>query len=186
MQRRLFLGISLAPIAALALTPRRAAAFGMGDLYSLMDAAQNNDFDGVVRNLQRGDSVDAEGDDNRTALSFAAGNGNLQIADVLLAHGADPDHRDRFGNTALHWAATDGHAEMIRRLIEAKATLDAQNKQGITALMLAIGNNRTGAVRVLIEAGANTAIQDFTGHDAVAWAVGKNSILALLKQAGTH
>jgi uncharacterized protein len=185
MQRRLFLG--LAPIvAAFLVPPRRAAAFGMGDFYSLPDAAAQNDFDGVVQNLQRGDAPDTEGDDNRTALSYAAFNGNMQIADLLLTHGANPDHRDRFGNTALHWAAAAGHADMVHRLIEAKAAINPQNKQGITPMMLAIGNNRPGVVRSLIASGADPSIQDYTGHNAAAWAVGKNAMLDLLKQAATH
>jgi len=187
MNRRTFLGRtgSLLVLAA-ALSPMAANAVGIADMYILPRAAENNDMDGVQQILLRGDVVDTEGEDNRAALSFAAGNGNMAMLNLLLEHFANPDHRDRLGNTAMHWAAANGHSDVIKRLIQAKGSIDLQNRSGITPLMLAIGGNRRDAVRVLVEAGANLKIQDFTGHDAVSWAQGKSAILALLKQASAH
>ena len=184
MHRRDFLGGGgrLLILTVACAWPAAARAAGIADMYILPRAAENNDLDGVQQILIRGDVVDTEGQDDRAALSFAAANGNMAIANILLAHFANPDHRDRFGNTALHWAAANGHAEMIKRLLAAKASIDLQNKSGGTPLMLAIGSNRREAVRTLVQAGANLKIQDFTGHDALSWAQGKPAIMALLKQ----
>lgn len=170
--------VALATVAA----PARAQD-DVSILLVLPRAAANNDFRAVVTLLSRGQSVDTEGEDRRTALSFAASNGNLQIADFLLQHGANVDHRDRFGETALHWAALNGHVAMVRRLIQAKATIDEQNQNGTTPLMLAIGANRIGVVRALIKGGADPTVNDYTGHNAFDWARGKPQILAILKQA---
>ena len=154
-------------------------------LLILPRAAERNDFDSVVSVMQRGDYVDTEGEDRRTALSFAAANGNMQIVDFLLGHQAGVDRRDRFGNTALHWAAMNGHADMIKRLLAAGAAIDRQNGEGTTPLMYAITNNRTLAVRALVDAGADVHIQDYTGHDALSWAQGKPTILPIV-QRGAH
>jgi len=146
-------------------------------------AAQRDDFDSVVGILQRGDFIDTEGEDRRTALSFAAANDNMKIVDFLLDHQAMVDRRDRFGDTALHWAAINGHADMVKRLLAAGAAIDTQNGEGITPLMFAITNNRAPAVRALIEAGADIHIQDYTGHDALSWARDKPIILSIVQRA---
>jgi ankyrin repeat protein len=163
-----------------------AAAQDLNDLLILPRAAVNNDFDSVLRLLSRGDAVDTEGEDDRTALCFAAANGNVQIANLLLDHFANIEHRDRFGDTALHWAAINGRVDMVKRLLMAKATVDAPNRQGITPMMMAISNNRREVVRVLVGAGANVRLEDYTGHDAISWARDKSAILAMLQAAATH
>ena len=38
-------------------------------------------------------TVDIEDYDGRTPLSFAANNGHVDCVDVLLVHGANPDHK---------------------------------------------------------------------------------------------
>jgi hypothetical protein len=49
-----------------------------------------------------------------TALHVAAGDGNLDIARLLLAHGADPTIRDaRFDSTPLGWARHFDHHELV-------------------------------------------------------------------------
>ena len=186
-RRRILAGLAgiaiIVAAAALNIGVAGPARAELSDIYILPRAAVNNDYDAVAQMLARGTHVDTEGEDNRAALSFAAGNGNLAIANILLSHLATVDHRDRFGNTALHWAAAGGHTEMVRRLLTAGATIDQQNRQGITPLMLAINAGRRDVVRVLIEAGADPQVQDFTGHDAFAWARDKPAIAAALKQA---
>ena len=66
----------------------------------------------------------------QTALHKAAGDGNLDLARVLLRLGADPDIRDaRFGSTPLGWARHFGHdsmAELLRRV----TTPDAPDANG--------------------------------------------------------
>jgi ankyrin repeat protein len=53
----------------------------------------------------------------QTALHKAAGDGNLDLAQVLLRLGADPDIRDaRFGSTPLGWARHFGHDSMAELL----------------------------------------------------------------------
>jgi ankyrin repeat protein len=64
----------------------------------------------------------------QTALHKAAGDGNLDLARVLLRLGADPGIRDaRFGSTPLGWARHFGHDSMAELLepVTAPDTADA-------------------------------------------------------------
>ncbi|MGB3863606.1 MAG: ankyrin repeat domain-containing protein [Candidatus Aminicenantaceae bacterium] len=47
-----------------------------------------------------------------TALMFAAGEGQLEVVQILLKHGADPSLKDVDGDTALVFAQRNGHAQV--------------------------------------------------------------------------
>jgi len=64
-------------------------------------------------------------DPDATPLYIAAFKDKLDLAEVLLDHGADPNIRDKFGMTPLHVAAMRGNVELVRRLVEAGAIPDA-------------------------------------------------------------
>lgn len=180
--RSLMIGVAVAAL-TWAAPDHIAPAQDLNSMLILPRAAQRDDFDAVLNMLQRGDFVDTEGEDHRAALSFAAANDNMKIADLLLSHLAVVDHRDRFGDTALHWAAINGHPDMVKRLLAAGASVDAQNSEGITPLMFAITNNRSDVVGVLLAAGADIHLQDFTGHDALSWARDKPIIRQIMQRA---
>ena len=50
--------------------------------------------------------------DDWTALHSAAACNALEVASLLLTHGADVNAKDGIDRTALHWAAMKGHTEM--------------------------------------------------------------------------
>lgn len=55
-----------------------------------------------------------------TLLHVAAHNGRLDVVDLLLERGIDPNTRERGDNTyPMHWAAAAGHLEVVRRLADA-------------------------------------------------------------------
>lgn len=55
-----------------------------------------------------------------TLLHVAARNGRLEVVDLLLARGIDPNTREKGDNTyPMHWAAAAGHLEVVRRLADA-------------------------------------------------------------------
>ncbi|GLE01202.1 hypothetical protein PINS_up010032 [Pythium insidiosum] len=117
--------------ADVALTPLHAAA------------ASERDAPRRVRALLgRGTHVDSLGErvagvQRRTPLHWAAVVGNAVTAAQLLAHGADPNARDRYGRTPLHWAARNDHAAVVRQLIEHGADATAEDDAGVPVLAFA-------------------------------------------------
>ena len=55
-----------------------------------------------------------------TLLHVAARNGRLDVVDLLLDRGFDPNAREKGDNTyPMHWAAAAGHLNVVRRLADA-------------------------------------------------------------------
>ena len=71
------------------------------------------------------------------ALTVSAGLGNVEMVERLLAHGADPDLRQRGANSALMVAAAQGHARVVNVLLNEGAYKGLRNTEGQTALDLA-------------------------------------------------
>jgi ankyrin repeat protein len=63
--------------------------------------------------------------------------GRLEIAEILIQHGADIDAKNAQGRTALMFAAGDNETDMARLLLAHGANPKIADKQGWTALRLA-------------------------------------------------
>ncbi|KAK5058904.1 hypothetical protein LTR84_011168 [Exophiala bonariae] len=63
------------------------------------------------------DEVTAEEAQQRTPLSWAAGEGHGAIVSLLLECSADLERKDDRGMTALHWAAARGHREVVEGIL---------------------------------------------------------------------
>ncbi len=70
-------------------------------------------------------------------LLRAAYLGNVEVARLLLAHGADLHETDTEGNMAVHQAASEGRRDLMDLLIREGASLTTKNKEGRTALDVA-------------------------------------------------
>jgi hypothetical protein len=93
---------------------------------ALLEAVRRGDLAGVRAALDAGVPVDTPFRYERTALSFAADRGNLDIVRLLLERGADPNKKDSFyGATAMTWASEKGSLAMVRLLVEHGAPADA-------------------------------------------------------------
>ncbi len=95
-------------------------------------------------------SLTAEVVPARPALLWAAENGQVEIAKLLIEGGAEIDAGDHFGNTALHLSLR--YPEMVTLLLEGGAEVNAKNAFGNTPLHLAVEDKRV--VEILLVAGA--------------------------------
>lgn len=121
--------------------------------------------------------------DNNTALFYACRDGRVELVDYLLARGADPWQRNRYGTTLFMITAASAPIEggegggqsgetsatgvllclleVINRSGEGGGRgrlhefLNAQNRNGKTALALACERGAADVVAVLVAAGAN-------------------------------
>jgi len=121
-----------------------------------------------------------------TAFSRAAWNGDIEVMQLLLAHGADPKVVTDKGETTLlllagaGWPLGQGY---IRPEEEVTAALDllvekfgmdvnAATKEGITPVICAIFKGDNFVVQYLVDHGARLDVKDAAGRSVITWAQG--------------
>lgn len=152
----------------------------------LIEAVKANDLKGAEDLLVRKHDVDVRDENRRTALFFAALQGNEDFVELLLRFNPKIGAVDKFGSSPIYYAAAANHVGVIEILAEKGANLNKQNRQGLTALMVAASEGHLAAVQSLIELKADSATTDFTGRTAYDWAVRnkRRFVIRYLKSAG--
>lgn len=90
----------------------------------------------------------AKGAHGISALYHAAITGHIEIAQLLIAGGADVNEGEG-GNTALHGAARFGQAAMAKWLLDHGARVNALDHEKKTPLKLAVEGGHTEAAELL-------------------------------------
>jgi ankyrin repeat protein len=108
-----------------------------------------------------------------TALHLAAAAYRREIAQKLMAMGADARAKNRRGAEPLHYAADgmpgspswnpDAQAGTVACLIEAGADPNAMDNSGVTPLHRAIRTRCAAAVKALLEGGADPRLKNRSG-----------------------
>ena len=107
-----------------------------------------------------------------TALYWAAGSGDVELARILLAHedAAGLTPKAPGNNAALLTAASKGHEIIVRILIEhGSVDVAFKTEDGETAMGTAADNGQTAVVKLLLFCGAN-ANDKFKGIAPLTWA----------------
>ena len=116
--------------------------------------------------------IDEKNAAGKSLLHLAIEEYDLQMATLLLSHGANFVVRDSDENTPLHLAARTGQTELIRNLIQKKGKkiakfLNEMNEDGNTPLHLAVIGEHFGAVQALVDRGANVLDRNCAGDDVM-------------------
>lgn len=106
-------------------------------------------------------AVDQHG---RTGLILAASKADLELTDVLLDCGANPNDADSSGSTALHYAACKGATAIVDHLLRACADAGRRDDMGEEPLMWASG---PATVSRLLDAGAECNAKNINGRTAL-------------------
>ncbi|KAK0506982.1 hypothetical protein JMJ35_010682 [Cladonia borealis] len=141
---------------------------------------------GFMNMAKRFRSINQKDEMGWTALHWAAGDGHLAIARLLIEKGANVNAKDRFDMTALHRAAYRGHEGLIRLLLDWGADINAKDKSGKTALHEAAWHGNEGVIRLLLKMGADINAKDKIGQTALyRAAMNKNEgVVRLLLEMG--
>jgi ankyrin repeat protein len=137
------------------------------DATALMNAVKGSNVEVVKLLIEKGADVNTVvemGDENMTAMDFAAISGNVEILKMLI-------EKDAHFNGALAIAAGKGHVEAVKLLIDKGADVNAGGWWGETALMIAAGAGQLEAMKLLIEKGAKVNAQNKNGKTALWYAV---------------
>ena len=143
-----------------------------------LDAVQKGDAAAVKAVLDQNVEVDAKFADDRTALSFAAERGSVEIVKMLLERGADVNAKDTSNHaTAMTWALEKGHVEIIRLLLEKGAT------GGEEALQTGVAQSNPALLALAIDKMKPTA-DEMSVALALAVRDGKTKVAEQLRKAG--
>src|SRR5688572_15287933 len=125
------------------------------------DAAMKGDREAVRALVRQGADVNAPQGDGMTALHWAALNGDVEIADMLVHAGANLEAITRIGgHRPLHVASRQGNAPVVALLLKAGATAKATTSNGVSALHYAAGAGATEAVVALLDAGVDPNVTE--------------------------
>jgi hypothetical protein len=109
--------------------------------------------------------VNVDNPQGESALMLAAIHNQLDIAELLIARGAEVN---RPGWSPLHYAASKGNIAMMRLLLDQSAYIDAESPEGNTPLMMAAHYSKSPlAVKLLLEEGADPTLTNKNGNTAL-------------------
>ena len=162
-----------------------ASYFGLGSVVKLL--LQMN---GVDLNSK-------DGKNERSALSWAAGNGFDVTVKLLVKgtwsylsfrKGAEVDSVDRYGRTPLSYAAWNGHVDIVKLLLKAGARVDSTDEIGGVPLSYAICNGHEAVVKLLLKSGTQVDSKDNIGKILLLSAAekGHDTVVKLLLEKGAE
>jgi len=117
------------------------------------------------------------GNEQTTALHFAAIYGHYYLTTLLLKNGADVDARMTLGRTPFHKAIQNRHESVCRLLLDNIPHLQnycVDPSTRLTPLHLASQRGSTSIVRYCLDKGVNIEARDSTGRTALHTALDSN------------
>jgi uncharacterized protein len=152
------------------------------------DAAMRGDRAIVRLLLEQKADVNGQQPDGTTALHWAAFHDDLELANLLIASGAEVKIVTRDEKiTPLLLAAQNGSAAMTKALLEAGADPNSANALGTTVLMFAAASGDANTVKLLLDRGAKINAQESArGQSALFFAAALNraEVIKLLLARG--
>ncbi|XP_017292278.1 protein TANC2 isoform X2 [Kryptolebias marmoratus] len=112
-----------------------------------------------------------------TALTAAAGRGQLSVCRLLLDQGAAAERGNRQGITPLFSAVRRGHSQVVELLLTHGVEVNRVDQQGRTALMTAASEGHLSTAHLLLEHGACLDQTDKEGLTALSWACLKGQLV---------
>nr|OQO20913.1 hypothetical protein B0A51_13087 [Rachicladosporium sp. CCFEE 5018] len=137
--------------------------------------------------LAHGADVDhLSGRDGYSPLWCAITAYHIDVARLLLKHGARVSLRSGTGLSPLHQAAVTGQSAMCELLLERGAQVDTTDDDVNTPLHYAAVSGSVSSVRVLLRGGADVQAKQAQGLTSLHWAAHKGhvEVLALLLEYG--
>lgn len=163
-----------APVEASATTTTSQHTTSVANTQAFYSAALANDVPTIKKCIADGMDVNQRDMDERTAMMYAAFNGNVDVMKVLKEHGADVHALDPGGRSLLMIAATCPSSKGLEWLLDQGIAIDlGDTKDNFTALMYAAAEGQLTNVMLLIKHKANPNLLTTENHSA--WFFAKNN-----------
>ncbi|XP_078694710.1 uncharacterized protein LOC144923761 [Branchiostoma floridae x Branchiostoma belcheri] len=146
-------------------------------------AARDGEAGRVRSLLDRGTGANAQDSSGYTALHYASRNGHLEVCDLLLQRGANPNSQTRSGGvTPLHRAAYCGHEAVVKLLLKKRADPGLCDEDGKNALHKSAERGHVQVSRLLLQAAPDTrSVEDKRGKTPINYVPGDcQEMLSLL------
>lgn len=143
---------------------------------TLLNCVNRDSFIECEELINAGIDINAKLDHNNTVVHYATH--NLEILELLLSRGGDPNSKNSNGYTPLHCAVQEGGVDAITILIKFKADIEAQNCDGKSPLAISTDPEVT---KLLLSYGANPYSTDNNGV-TVMESTTKRSCVKILKK----
>ncbi len=121
----------------------------------LITAATNGQYDRLLKMIGNNANINELNPDTLdNALIAAVGNGDEDIANLLLDKGINAKHKNKAGQSALHIASNFGLYDIASRLLKSGLPVNDKDNGGNTPLMYAAASPNTFLTDMLVENGA--------------------------------
>jgi ankyrin repeat protein len=130
--------------------------FLSGPSVDIWEAARTGNIEAVKQHLAAGSDVNAKDEAGWTLLHEV---GTKEVAELLIAEGADVNAMNMWGGTPLQLAAREGRKEIAELLIENEADLNVKDKGGLTSLDWAIYYHHPETTDLLRKHGGKTGAE---------------------------
>ena len=134
--------------------PNAATRYRQTPLHRAVDGASHR---GVQVLLEHKPDVNSQDQEGRTALRWVISYSSLSpekrvdVARLLLDHGADPNIRDHSHSTPLHEASSSGSLDLARLLLIYGANIDEKDREGRTPFQVASEEGHHEMTKLLLE-----------------------------------
>lgn len=123
---------------------------------------------------------------NITPIMVAVLKGRLEMAELLIRHGADLSKQDAHGNSVVAFAVLWKKPELLRLLLDHGAPVDIADGYGSgrTPLMHAVEWGFASCVKLIVKCGASLEVKYSDGRTVLEMAMGKGytEIVEMLKE----
>jgi len=169
---------------------RKLEAASMSDS-GFLDLCAAGSLEQIVEAIKAGANLNAKGQQDTTALMFAAySNSNPDVITVLVKNGADVNAKNLDGWTALMFAVQNNpNPEIITALVKNGADVNARDQSDTIPLFLAmLTNSSLAVIAELLKNGADVNARDdlygMTALMAAAWRHTNPNVISLLIDSG--
>lgn len=116
------------------------------------------------------------GEGSATPLNVAANRGNIELVNLLLRMGTDPNLSGNSAMGALSSAVERKDREIVTALLKAGADPNLVDRSRVTPLSRAVSREDQEIAKVLIEAGASIHPPDDTPYNPMYFAIGSGDV----------